>query len=318
MKINNECHHHAKYFWCDRCNIQILNIIYFLQIVTNHNANFIFKEKVVEIKLINEYSFQRYQFIIVFLSTIFQILFVSITSYFICAIFKNFLACECRNIIFQCRNNFDKLLMWNLNDDVFFITNFDIFVLKTIIIVVWNTKILYIFSFVQVVFAKSFEDFRTFFFLTMLISSMRKLIFLEISTFKNAFSISRRSFAKFDVWKQRKLFFREKKLFSLFNDLIFRKNEIISLFFIETFCLDISIVTKMLIVDADSNSDDDVLSNVDNWKISIDDEISFFIIDFEKTFFRELFNTCFRIDILSYCFSSLFLNIYNEIARYVT
>jgi hypothetical protein len=87
---------------------------------------------------------------------------------------------------------------------------------------------------------------------------MRKLIFLEISTFKNAFSISKRSFDKFDEWKQRKLFFRKRKLFSLFNDLIFQKNEIISLFFIETFCLDISIVTKMLIVDADSNSDDDV------------------------------------------------------------
>jgi hypothetical protein len=152
----------------------------------------------------------------------------------------------------------------------------------------------------------------------MLISSMRELISFEISTFKNAFSISRRSFDKFDEWKQRRLFFRKKKLFSLFNDLIFRKNEIIFLFFIETSRLDISIVTKMLIVDVDSNSNDDVSSNVDNWKISIDDEIFFFIIDFETIFFRELFNTCFRINILSYCFSSLFSNICNEIARYVT
>jgi hypothetical protein len=118
--------------------------------------------------------------------------------------------------------------------------------------------------------------------------------------------------------EKKKLFFRKEKLFSLFNDLIFRENEIIFLFFIKTFCLDISIVTKMLIVDVDSNSDDDVSSNVDNWKISINDEIFFFIIDFETTFFRELFNTCFRINILSYCFSSLFLNICNEIARYVT
>jgi hypothetical protein len=198
------------------------------------------------------------------LSTIFQILFVSITSYFICAIFKNFSACECRHIILQCKNDFDKLLMWNLNDDVIFITSFDVLVLKTIIIVVWNTKILVIFSFVQVVFANFFENLRTLFFLTMLISSMRKLIFLEINTFKNAFSISRRSIDKFDEEEQRKLFFRKKKLFSLFNDLIFREKQIISLFFIETFCLDISTVTKMLIVDADSNSDDDVSSNVDS------------------------------------------------------
>ncbi len=252
------------------------------------------------------------------MSTIFQIFFVSITSYFIYAIFKNLSTCECRNIILQCRDDFDKLLMWNLDDDVVFITNFDAFVLKTIIIAVWNTRILVIFSLVQVVFAKFLEDFRIFFFLTMLISSMRKLIFLEINTFKNAFSVSRRSFNKFDEWEQRKLFFRKEKLFSLFNDLIFRKSEIISLFFIETFCLDISIVTKMLIVDADSNSDDDVSSNIDNWKVSINDEIFFFIIDFETTFFRELFNTCFRIDILSYYFSSLFSNICNEIARYVT
>ncbi len=164
-------------------------------------------------------------------------------------------------------------------------------------------------------FAKSFENLRILFFLTMLISLMRKLIFLEINTFKNVFSVSRRSFDKFDEWEQRKLFFRKEKLF---NDLIFRKNEIIFLFFIETFCFDISIVTKMLIIDVNSNSDDDVSSDVDNWKISINDEIFFFIIDFETTFFRELFNTCFCINILSHCFSSLFSNICNEIARYVT
>ncbi len=252
------------------------------------------------------------------MSTIFQILFVSITSYFIYAAFKNSSACECRNITLQCRDYFDKLLMWNLNDDVVFITNSDAFVLKMIIIVVWNTKILVIFSLIQVVFAKSFEDFRILYILTMLISWMRKLISFEVNTFKNAFSISKRSFDKFDEWEQRKLFFRKEKLFSLFNDFTFRDNEIISLFFIETFYLDISIVRKMLIFDVDSDSDDDVSSNFDNWEVSINNEIFFFIIDFETTFFRELFNMCFRIDILSYCFSSLFLNICNEIARYVT
>jgi hypothetical protein len=103
--------------------------------------------------------------------------------------------------------------MWNLNDDVVFISNFVAFVLKTISNVVWNTKIFFIFFLIQIVFAKSFEDFRTFFSLTMLISSMQKLIFLEINTFKNAFSISKSSFDNFDEWKQRKLFFQKKNYF---------------------------------------------------------------------------------------------------------
>jgi hypothetical protein len=163
---------------------------------------------------------------------------------------------------------------------------------------------------------KIFQKSLNFFFLTMLISLIRKLIFFEISTFKNAFSISKRSFDKFDEWEHRKLFFREKKLFSLFNDLIFQKNEIISLFFIETSRFDISIVTKMLIVDADSNSDDDVSSINKMFRLMM--KFFFFIIDFETIFFRRLFNTYFHIDILSYCFSSLFSNICNEIARYVT
>jgi arginyl-tRNA--protein-N-Asp/Glu arginylyltransferase len=65
MKINNECHHYAKYLWCERCSIHILSIIYFLQIVTNHNTSFILEEKIVRIRLVNEYSFQWYQLIIV-------------------------------------------------------------------------------------------------------------------------------------------------------------------------------------------------------------------------------------------------------------
>jgi hypothetical protein len=152
------------------------------------------------------------------------------------------------------------------------------------------------------------------FFLTMLILSMRKFIFFEINTSKNAFLISKSSFDNFDEWEQRKLFFRKEKLFSLFNDLLFWKREIIFLFFIETFRLDISIVTKLLI---DADSDDDVSSNVNNWD-SFNDEISFFIIDFETTFFLKLFRTNFRIKILSYCFSSLFSNICIKIARYIT
>jgi hypothetical protein len=144
---------------------------------------------------------------------IFHVFFASITSYFIWATFINFSTCECRNIILQCRDDFDKLLMWNLNDEIVFIISFDVFVLKTIINVVWNTRIFFIFSLIQIVFAKSFEDFRTRFFWTMLITFIRKLIFFDINTFNEAFSVSRSLFDNFDEWEQRKLFFRKKKLF---------------------------------------------------------------------------------------------------------
>jgi hypothetical protein len=206
--------------------------------------------------------------------------------------------------------------MWNLNDDIVFISNFDIFVLKTIIIVVWNTKIFIIFSLIQIMFAKSFEDFRTRFSWTMLTTFIRKLIFLDVNTFNEAFFISRSSFDNFDEFEQKEFFFRKEILFFLFNDQSFRENLIIFLFevFFRKRNFDISISIKMLI-DVDSNND--VSSNVDNWNL-IDDEINFFIINFETTIFRELFNTCFRINILSYYFSSLFLNICSEIAWYIT
>ncbi len=42
-----------------------MNIVYFLQIVTNHNTSFILEEKIVRVRFINEYSLQWYQFIIV-------------------------------------------------------------------------------------------------------------------------------------------------------------------------------------------------------------------------------------------------------------
>jgi hypothetical protein len=112
-------------------------------------------------------------------------------------------------------------------------------------------------------------------------------------------------------------FFFEKKCYFLYSMIDFFEKVYSFLclkFFFRKRNFDILTATKMLI-DVDSN--DDVSSNVDNWN-SIDDEIYFFIIDFEATIFFKLFNTCFRIDILSYYFSSLFLNICNEIARYVT
>jgi hypothetical protein len=156
------------------------------------------------------------------LSTIFHVFFVLITSYFICATFKNSSICECRNIILQCKNDFDKLLMWNLNDDIVFILNFNVFVLKTIIVAVWNTKILVIFSLIQVVFAKSFENFRTFFSWTMLISFIRNLISFNVNTFNETFFVSKHSFDNFDEYEQREFFFRKEMLFSLFNDWFFR------------------------------------------------------------------------------------------------
>jgi hypothetical protein len=115
--------------------------------------------------------------------------------------------------------------MWNLNDEIVFIMNFDVLILKTIIIAVWNTRIFCIFSFVQIMFAKSFEDLRTRFSLTMLISSMRKFMSFEINTFKNAFSVSKNSFDNFDEWKQRKLFFRKKNYFLCLMICFFEKKK---------------------------------------------------------------------------------------------
>jgi hypothetical protein len=207
--------------------------------------------------------------------------------------------------------------MWNLNNDVVFILNCDVFVLKTIINVMWNTKIFFIFSLIQVVFVKFFENFETRFFWTMLITFIRKLIFFDVNTFNEIFFVFKNSFDNFDKWKQRKLFFWKKKLFSLFNDLFFREKEIIFLFFVETFHVDILIVIKMFIVSFDLNSNDDVSSNVNNWDF-FNYEIFFFIIDFEITFSLKLFKTNFRIEVLSYCFSSMFSNICMKIARYVT
>jgi hypothetical protein len=123
--------------------------------------------------------------------------------------------------------------MLNLNDDDVFISNFDAFVLKIIIIAVWNTKILVIFSLIQVVFAKSFESFRILFSWTMLTSFIRKLIFFDVNTFNKAFFVSRSSFKYFDEFEQTEFFFREEMLFSLFNDWFFQKRLII--FFVWSF-----------------------------------------------------------------------------------
>jgi hypothetical protein len=153
--------------------------------------------------------------------------------------------------------------MWNLNDDVVFISSFNVFVLKTIIIDMWKTRIFFIFSLIQVVFAKSFENFRTCFVWTMLTTFIRKLIFLDVNMFNEAFSISKNSFDNFDKFEQRKFFFRKKMSFSLFNDWFFRENQIISLFevFFRKRNFNILIATKMLI-DVDLN--DDVSLNVNN------------------------------------------------------
>ncbi len=133
-------------------------------------------------------------------------------------------------------------------------------------------------------FAKSFENFRTRFFWTMLTTFIRELIFLDVNTFNEAFFISKSFFDNFDEFEQKEFFFRKEMLFFLFNNWFFRKSQIIFRFKVSfrEKNFDISTATKMLI-DVDLN--DDVSSNVDNWKIWIDDEILFFIINFEITFF---------------------------------
>ncbi len=153
--------------------------------------------------------------------------------------------------------------MWNLNDDVVFISNFDVFVLKTIIIVVWNTKIFVIFSLIQVVFAKSFENFRTRVSWTMLTTFIRELIFFDVNTFNETFFVSKNSFDNFDEFEQRNFFFRKEMLFFLFNDWFFREKLIMFLSEVsfQKKNFNISTLTKMLIK-IDSN--DDVSSNVDN------------------------------------------------------
>jgi hypothetical protein len=153
--------------------------------------------------------------------------------------------------------------MWNLNNDVVFISNFDVFVLKTSIIAMWNTKILVIFSLSQFVFANFLNNFRIRFFWTMLISFIWKLISFDVNTFSEAFSISKSLFDNFDEFEQREFFFREKMLFSLFNDWFFQEKLIVSLSEVvfRKKDLDILIATKMLI-DVDLN--DDVSSNVNN------------------------------------------------------
>ncbi len=98
----------------------------------------------------------------------------------------------------------------------------------------------------------------------MLITFIRELIFFDVNTFNETFSVSKSSFDNFDEFEQRKFFFRKEISFFLFNDFFFRKRKIIFLFFIETFRLDILIVTTMLIVKSDSNLDHDVSLNVNN------------------------------------------------------
>ncbi len=105
--------------------------------------------------------------------------------------------------------------------------------------------------------------------------------------------------------KTKKIIFSKIIYFLCLIICFLEKKKSFILFFIETFHFDISIITKLLI---DFNLNDDISLNVNNWNF-FDNEIFFFIIDFETTFFLKLFRTNFRIEILSYCFLSLFLNI---------
>jgi hypothetical protein len=119
--------------------------------------------------------------------------------------------------------------MWNLNNDVIFISNFDVFVLKMIIIVVWNMKFSSFFVHSNRVHKFFWEFSNSFFHATILISFIREFIFFDVNTFNKTFFISKNSFDNFDKFKQRELFFWKEMLFSLFNDWFFRERLIISL-----------------------------------------------------------------------------------------
>jgi hypothetical protein len=97
----------------------------------------------------------------------------------------------------------------------------------------------------------------------MLTTFIRKSISFDVNKFNETFSISKISFDNFDEFEQKKLFFRKKMLFFLFNDWFFRENLIISLFevFFRKRNFDISITIKMLI-DVDLN--DDVSFDINN------------------------------------------------------
>jgi hypothetical protein len=143
---------------------------------------------------------------------------------------------------------------------------------------------------------KIFRRFSNLFFSNDLTTFIRKLIFFDVNMFNEAFFVSKNSFDKFDEFEQRKLFFRKKMLFFLFNDWFFRKRLIISLFkvFFWEKNFDISTATKMLI-DVDLN--DNVSSKINNWN-SIDDEI-FFSSSISKQYSFQ--NYLIRVFVLIFC-----------------
>jgi hypothetical protein len=97
--------------------------------------------------------------------------------------------------------------MWNLDDDVVFNSNFDVFLFQTIIIIVWNSRIFFIFSSIQIVFAKSLKSFQILFSLTMLILFIREFIFFDVNIFNKTFFVLKNSFDNFDEFDQKEVFF---------------------------------------------------------------------------------------------------------------
>jgi hypothetical protein len=89
-------------------------------------------------------------------------------------------------------------------------------------------------------------------------------LYFSRSTRSKMHSRSREVYSIISMNENKENYSFEKKNYFLCLMIIFSKKRNHFLFFIETFHLDISIVTNVLIVDFDSDSDDDVSSNVNN------------------------------------------------------
>ncbi len=106
----------------------------------------------------------------------------------------------------------------------------------------------------------------------------------------------------------KKIFSFEKKCYFFYSMINFFekiKSFLCLKFFFREKNLDISTATKLLI-NVDLN--DNVSSNINSCDF-FDDEILFFIIDFEITFSLKIFNTCFRFVIL------LFIAVFKYLQR---
>jgi hypothetical protein len=190
----------------------------FLQIVANHNASFIFEEKIVRIKFINEYSFQWYQFIIVSFIDDFSRFFRFNNVVFHLRNFCKFFSMRMSQHNSSMKRQFRQIIDVKFKRRYYFYFEFSRFRIENDHQCCVKYKIFFHFFADSSRVSKSFKDFQTRFSWTMLITFIRKLIFFDVNTFNEAFSISKSSFDNFDEFEQRKLFFEKEILFFLFND----------------------------------------------------------------------------------------------------